>query len=50
MAKRGFDIVVGMSPEAFSKRVHISTVVAQYSLSQDETDTINHEEELDKCL
>ena len=47
MAIHGFDIAVGMSPEAFSKRAHIFTVAAQYVLSKDEIDAILHDWELD---
>ena len=44
------DIAVGMSPEACCKRVHIFSAAGQYSLSQDELDTILHGEELDSYL
>ena len=55
MAIYGFDIAVEpvvMSPEECSKRVHIFTVAAQYSFSQDEIDTVPslHDEELDSHL
>ena len=50
MAIDGFDIAVGVSPEAYSKRVHISAFAAQYSLSQDKIDTILLEVELDSYL
>ena len=50
MAIDGFDIAVGMSPEACSKLVHIFTVATQYVLSQDEIDAILHDKELDSYL
>ena len=50
MAFHSFDIAVGMSPEACSKLVHVFTVAAQYSLSQNKIDTILHDEELDSYL
>ena len=48
----GIDIAVGMSPESCSKRVHIFTAAAQYTLSQDNIDTTLHDKELDtgSCL
>ena len=50
LAIHGFDIAVGMSPEVCSKCVHVFTVAAQYTLSQDEIDTILHDKELDSHL
>ena len=47
MAIHGFDIAVGMTPDACSKRVNIFTVAAQYALSQEEIDLILSDEELD---
>ena len=50
MAIHGFDIAVGMTPDACSKRVNIFTVAAQYALSQEEIDLILSDEELDSYL
>ena len=50
MAIHGFDIAVGMTPDACSKRVNIFTVAAQYALSQEEIDSILSDEELDSYL
>ena len=50
MAFHGFDIAVGMTPEACSKRVHIFTIAAQYVLSQEEIDLVLRDEELDSYL
>ena len=50
MAIHGFDIAVGMTPEACSKLVHIFTIAAQYVLSQEEIDLVLRNEELDCYL
>ena len=50
MAIHGFDIAVGMTPDACSKRVNVFTVAAQYALSQEEIDSILSDEELDSYL
>ena len=50
MAIHGFDIAVGMTPDACSKLVNIFTVAAQYVLSQEEIDSILSDEELDSYL
>ncbi len=50
MAIHGLDIVVGMSPEAWTKRVYIFTIAAEYTLSQEEIETVLHYKELDSYL
>ena len=50
MAMHGFDIAVGMTPDACSKRAHIFSVAAQYALSQEEIDLVLSDEELDSYL
>ncbi len=50
MASHGYDIAVGMSPEACMKRVHIFSVAAQYVLNQEEIDSIMSDGELDSYL
>ena len=47
MATNSFDIAVGMSQEAYSNSVHIFTVTAEYILSQEQIDTMLHEEQVD---
>ena len=50
MAIHGFDIAVGMTPDACSKPVHFFTTAAQYALSQEEINLVLSDEELDSYL
>ena len=50
MASHGYNTAVGMSPSAFTKRVHIFSIAAQYVLNQEEMDSIMCDSELDIYL